>query len=112
MAEDHHVIPQQRIKIAIGRVAIKSKRFDVELTEAERRLLDTPLTRILGDRRNIVRISRTRHHRAHNGVVPERLKREQLPRDIEDFAAEYALESALEHELRLIDGATTTRGNV
>lgn len=105
MAEDHHVIRQISIKQRVSRVAIKAKRFE-ELTDAEQRLLDTPLTTILRDRRNIVRISNVRHHRAHNGVKPQRLKREQLPRDIEDFAAEYALEAALEHELRLIDKET------
>lgn len=100
--EDHHVIPQQRIKIEVGKVALKEKRFEL-LTEPERRLLNTPLSTILDDRRNIVRISRTLHHRAHNGF--ERLRRDQLPRLIDDFAGDYALESALEHELRLIDEA-------
>lgn len=97
--EDHHVIPQQRMKVARSCVAIKRKRFE-ELTEAEARLLDTPLSRILGDRRNIVRISRTLHHRAHNGF--ERLKPADLPDGIYEFAEEYALEPALEHELRLM----------
>lgn len=104
MSEQHHVIKQQTIKIAVGRVAIKAKQ-NRELTEAEDRLLSTPLTRILGDHRNLVRLTRTLHHRAHNGVRPLRLTREQLPGGIKDFAAEYALESALDHELRLIDGA-------
>jgi hypothetical protein len=99
MSEKHHVIPQQRIKQARSAVAIKRKRFE-ELTEAEVRLLDTPLNVILDDTRNIVRISRTLHHRAHNGF--ERLEPKDLPRGIDDFAAEYALEGALEHELRLM----------
>jgi hypothetical protein len=100
MSEGHHVIPQQRIKIAVGRVAIKAKTRG-DLSDAERKLLDTPLTTILRDQRNIVRLSRTRHHRAHNGF--ERLTRRELPRGIEEFADEYALTSALEHELTLID---------
>lgn len=99
MAEDHHVIPQQRIKIARSQVAIKTKTVGAELTDAERRLLDTPLTTILRDRRNIVRLSRERHHRAHGF---ERLRENQLPRGIYDFAEEYALRPALEHELALI----------
>lgn len=102
MSEKHHVIPQQRIKIAIGRVAIKSKQ-GVELTEAEQRLLDTPLWRVLNDHRNIVPISRKRHHRAHHGF--ERLTPDELPDEIDVFAADYALEWALDHELRLMEGA-------
>lgn len=99
MSEQHHVIPQQRIKQARSKVAIKQKRFE-ELTQAEDRLLNTPLTRILGDDRNRVRLSRKRHHRAHNGF--ERLTERELPAGIHDFAAEYALEPALDHELRLM----------
>lgn len=100
MSDNHHVIPQQRIKIAVGRVAIKSKTPGRELTDAEVNLLTTPLSTILRDRRNIVRISRKRHHRAHQGF--ERLTEKDLPEGIHDFAAEYALEPALEHELRLM----------
>lgn len=103
MAERHHVIPQVRLKIARGQVAVKRKLHgDDALTPAERRLLDTPLQRILDDRRNIVRISRTLHHRAHNGF--ERLDPDKLPEGIHDFAAEYALEWALDHELALMRG--------
>lgn len=102
VSEGHHVIPQQRIKIARGRVAIKLKTRGIPaLTDSERRLLDTPLHEILEDRRNIVRLSRERHHRAHNGF--ERLTRRQLPAGIHDFVREYALEAALDHELQLID---------
>lgn len=101
MSDKHHVIPQQRIKIAIGNVALKAKmQGEDALTDAERTLLVTPLTTILRDGRNIVRLSRTLHHRAHGGF--ERLDPRKLPTGIEDFAAEYALEWALEHELRLM----------
>lgn len=100
------MIPQQRIKIAIGRVAIKSRTVGVELTKAERRLLDTPLTTILRDHRNLIRrMPRNLHHRAHHGANPYRLTREQLPDEIDVFAAEFALEAALEHELRLMESA-------
>jgi len=99
-SEGHHIVPRQRIKQARSRMAIQRK-LNRPMTPAEVRLLDTPLGRILDDRRNIIRLSRTRHHRAHGGF--ERLRRDQLPREIEDFAADFALEAALEHELRLID---------
>jgi hypothetical protein len=102
MAEDHHVIPQQRIKQRISALAIKERRFE-ELTAAEKRLLHTPLSQVLNDRRNIVRVQRDRHHRAHQGI--ERLKPSELPRGIHDFAEHFALEGALEHELRLIEEA-------
>lgn len=103
MSEDHHVIPQQRIKIARSRVAIKVKTLGAsELSDAEVRLYKTPLSTILGDRRNIVRLKRARHHRAHNGF--ERLTRNDLPGQLDEFASWYALEAALDHELRLIDG--------
>lgn len=101
MSDRHHVIQQQRIKIAIGRAAVKRKLHGEDsLSGGERRLLATPLTTILRDERNIVRISRTLHHRAHNGF--ERLDPDKLPRGIEDFAADYGLEWALDHELRLM----------
>ena len=101
-AEDHHVIQQQRIKIAVGRAAIKDKQ-NQPLSDGERRLLETPLSTILRDRRNIVRLpSQARHHRAHSGH--ERLTEGDLPRLIDEFAADYALEWALEHELQLIRG--------
>lgn len=100
MSEGHHCIPQQRIKQRRSHLATMDK-IGRELTEAERRLLDTPLHVVLNDRRNIVRLSRARHHRAHHF---ERLTRQDLPAGIEDFAVEYALEAALDHELRLIDG--------
>ena len=103
MSEQHHIVPQQRIKIAIGRVAVKAKIHGEDaLTEAERRLLKTPLTTILRDPRNLVRLSRTLHHRAHQGF--ERLDPDKLPDGVDDFAADYALEWALEHELRLMRG--------
>jgi hypothetical protein len=102
VSEGHHVIPKQRVKIAVGRAAIKDKQGQ-ELSDGERRLLDTPLTTILRDPRNIVHLSRTRHHRAHGGF--ERLKPEELPRGIEEFADDYGLRWALEHELRLMDAA-------
>lgn len=98
MTENHHVIPKQRIKIAVGRVAIKSKQ-NQPLTAGERKLLDTPRSTVLGDRRNQVTLSRARHHRAH---AFERLREDQLPRLIDEFAADYGLEAALERELRLI----------
>jgi hypothetical protein len=109
MAEFHHVIPQQRIKIARSRVAIKIKTLGAsELTDAEHRLFTTPLQTILDDRRNQVRLKRSLHHRAHHGANPYRLKPDQLPRGIEDFAAEYALEAALDHELRLLTATPMT----
>lgn len=99
MSDKHHVIPQQRIKVARSALAIRQRRFE-HLTAAERRLLETPLSTILDDQRNIVRLSRKMHHRAHNGF--DRLKPDQLPRGIHDFAEEYALTSALDRELRLM----------
>lgn len=103
--EDHHVVKKQTIKQAISAVAIKAKRFE-QLTEAEQRLLDTPLNTILADHRNLVRkMPVNLHHRAHHGSRPYRLRRDQLPAEIDVFAAEYALEAALEHELRLMGEA-------
>lgn len=111
MSQDHHVIPQQRIKIARSAVAVKLKLHGLAaLSDGEWRLYDTPLSVILNDRRNIVRLKNELHHRAHNGVTPYRLTRDQLPGEIDVFAAEYALEAALEHELRLIEGATSGVG--
>jgi hypothetical protein len=101
--QDHHVIPQQRIAQRISAIAIKRKQ-NRPLTDAEARLLDTPLSTILDDRRNQVRLKVDLHHRAHHGANPYRLKRKQLPRGIHDFAEEFALEGALERELRLMDG--------
>lgn len=101
MAEWHHVIPQGRIKDRVSAIAIKRKQ-NRPLTEAEERLLDTPLSVILADRRNQVRLQRKLHHRAHHGANPYRLKPEQLPRGIHDFAEHFALEGALDRELRLI----------
>lgn len=99
-AQDHHIIPQQRIKQARSQIAVKVKALgDSELTNAEHRLYTTPLTTILADRRNIVRLSHAAHHRAHHF---ERLRPSQLPAGIHDFAEEYALGWALDHELRLI----------
>lgn len=99
--EGHHVIQQQRIKIAVSQVAIK-KKLGRTLTDAEERLLDTPLAWILGDRRNIVKLTQALHHRAHHGSKPHRLREKDLPAGIYDFAAYYALEWALEHELHLM----------
>ena len=96
------MVPKQRIEIARANVAVKLK-LGYPVTDAEQRLLDTPLTEILRDRRNIVRIRRRLHHRAHNGF--ERLAPGQLPIGIRCFAEEYALEWALDHELALIEGA-------
>lgn len=101
MSQEHHVIPQQRLKIARSAIAIKRQQ-NRKLTRAEKRLLDTPLSQILGDRRNIVRLQNNLHHRAHNGATPFRLKEKQLPRGIHDFAEHFALEGALDRELRLI----------
>jgi hypothetical protein len=101
VSDPHHVIPQQRIKIARSAVAVKVKTRGLSaLTFAEWKLYDTPLSVILSDRRNIVTLSRRLHHRAHNGF--ERLRENQLPTGIHDFAAEYGLEAALDHELRLM----------
>jgi hypothetical protein len=102
MAESHHVIPQIRIAQRVSALAIKAKQ-NRELTAAEQHLLDTPLSAVLDDRRNQVRLKRNLHHRAHHGANPYRLKRKDLPRGIHDFAEEYALEGALDRELRLID---------
>lgn len=103
MAQDHHVIPQQRIKQRRSHVAIKMKTLGAtELTDAEARLLSTPLSQVLNDRRNIARISNTLHHRAHAGAKPYRIPEDKLPRGIHDFAAHFALEGALDRELRLI----------
>lgn len=101
MAESHHIVPRQRIAQRVSALAIKRKQ-NQPLTEAEERLLDTPLSVILDDRRNQVRLRRKLHHRAHHGANPYRLKPEQLPRGLHDFAEEYALEGALDRELRLI----------
>jgi hypothetical protein len=99
--ENHHVIPQQRIKIARSAARVKLRHFGRKLSDAEYRLISTPLERILADRRNIVLAETGIHHRLHHGARPLRVRR--LPRGIEDFAREYALESALEHELRLLE---------
>lgn len=101
MTDGHHLIHQQTICIARSKVAIKQKRFE-ELTAAEDRLLNTPLTTILRDRRNIVNLKRNLHHRAHNGCRPFRLKEKDLPAGIHDFASDYSLEAALDRELRLM----------
>jgi hypothetical protein len=97
--QDHHVIPRQRIEIARSMAAVKEK-LGGELSDGERRLLETSITTLFADRRNIVRIGRRRHHRAHNGF--ERMKLWELPAQIDEFAADYGLEWALAHELRLI----------
>lgn len=106
--DGHHVIARQRIAQARSKVAIKAKRFE-ELTEAEDRLLNTPLTRILTDRRNQVRLTRALHHRAHHGSNPHRLKEKDLPAGIHDFAADYGLEWALDRELALMNAASSAR---
>lgn len=105
MTDSHHVIKQMTIKQRRSHMAIQRK-LNRPMTDAERRLLDTALTTILNDQRNQVRLKRTLHHRAHHGANPYRLKRSELPRNIDEFAAEYALEAALDHELRLIDSVT------
>lgn len=103
MSQDHHVIRQQRIKILVGRAALKRKQ-NRPLSDGEHKLLTTPLSIVLGDKRNQVQIkSVDRHHRAHQGSKPERLQREELPRLIDEFAADYGLEAELERELALID---------
>ena len=101
MTESHHILSQQTIKQRVSQVAIKDK-LNRPLTEAERHLLDTPLSVVLDDRRNQVRIKRTLHHRAHHGANPYRLKRSQLPRGLDDFACEYALEGALDRAMQLV----------
>lgn len=105
MPQSHHVIQKGRIKDRVGEVAVKQKLYGAgSLTDAERRLLETPLSRILDDRRNQVVLSNNLHHRAHAGAKPYRIPEDKLPRGIHDFAEEYALEGALERELRLING--------
>lgn len=104
MSQNHHVIPQQRIAQRVSALAIKRKQ-NQKLTRAEKRLLDTPLSQVLNDRRNIARISNELHHRAHNGVRAYRIPEDKLPRGIHDFAEHFALEGALERELRLIRNA-------
>jgi hypothetical protein len=102
--QDHHVIRQQTIKQAVSAAAVKDRTVGKDLSDGERNLLETPLSTVLNDRRNIVRIkSVERHHRAHQGSEPERLSRDELPRLIDEFAADYGLEWALERELELID---------
>ena len=104
MPEGHHIIKQQTLKQAVSKAAVKQKIVGKELTPGEKRLLETPLSTVLADTRNIVRIPQVeRHHRAHQGSEPERLKRDELPRLIDEFAADYGLEAELEHELALID---------
>lgn len=98
MSEGHHVIPQQRIKQAVSTCAVKQK-LGKKLTLGEERLLSTPLPDVLGDQRNIVKLSREAHHRAHHF---ERLSEHQLPAGIRAFARQYGLEPALERELRLM----------
>lgn len=73
------------------------------MTEAQIRLLDTPLGTILDDRRNQVRLKVNLHHRAHHGANPHRLKRSDLHPRIDEFAAEYALEAKLDHQLALME---------
>lgn len=101
--EGHHIIPQQRIKNARSAMRVKKKiHGEASLTDAEKRLIYTSESLILRDRRNIRQLTPGRHHRAHHGSRPHRLKREQLPEGIADFAREYALEWALIHELELL----------
>lgn len=98
MSEGHHIIPQQRIKQAVSAAAVKRK-LGKKLTLGEERLLLTPLSDVLADQRNIVRLSRDAHHRAHHF---ERLSERQLPAGIRTFARQYGLEHALDRELRLM----------
>ena len=104
MAESHHVIARITIAQRVSAMAILRKQGR-PMTEAQERLLDTPLSVILGDRRNQVRLQRKLHHRAHHGANPHRLKHEQLHPGIHDFAAEYALEGALDRQLALMETA-------
>lgn len=109
MAHDHHVIRQQTIKQAVSAAAAKQKIVGKTLTAGERRLLETPLTTVLRDSRNLIRkVPVERHHRAHQGGNPERFKRSDLHSRIDEFAADYGLEWALDHELRLIDNGERT----
>lgn len=103
MSQGHHFIEKQTIKQRRSAMAIKRKQ-NLPMTAAENRLLDIPLTTILDDRRNQVRLANALHHRAHSGVTAYRPKREDLHAGIYDFAAEFALEGALDRKLALIDG--------
>lgn len=101
--QSHHVIAKQRIAQRVSEVAVKLKLYGPgSLTEAEARLLETPLQTVLDDRRNQVRLKVNLHHRAHHGANPYRLKPNQLPSRIDEFASDYALEGALERQLTLI----------
>jgi hypothetical protein len=102
--ERHHIIPQQRIKNARSATRVKRKIYgEASLSEAEERLIHTSERQILNDRRNIRRLTPGRHTRAHHGARPYRITLERLPEGIADFAREYALESALIHELDLAE---------
>lgn len=105
MTQLHHIIPRQRIRTRLSDVRIKAKRFEV-LTEGEERLLNTPLSCVYADSRNLVRLTKREHERHHTGTL--RLDPSKLPLELWDFAAEYALENALKHELGLL-GATAQR---
>lgn len=100
MSEGHHILRQQTVKQAVSAAAVKVK-IGKPISAGEQRLLDTPLTVVLNDPRNIVKLSRAAHHRAHHA---ERLRENQLPRGIYDFASDYGLEAALDRELALIRG--------
>ena len=93
--ERHHFVSKRSIRARRSHVALKAKRFE-ELSEAEHRLLFTPLSRILADERNLVTLTPIRHHRVTHGF--EKLSLDDVPQ-IREFAAEYALEPALERKL-------------
>jgi hypothetical protein len=97
---DHHVIPRARIKARRRHVSILNRRPNCELTEPQRRLLTTAITRILKDVRNLIRLCDHHHHQVHHFGL--RLTAAILPTGLSQFAAEFDLEAALDHELRLM----------
>jgi hypothetical protein len=99
MTQLHHIIPRAAIKRERSKVNLRVQRFE-EITEAEAKLISTPISRIFDDSRNLVKLTKREHERHHTGTL--RLDRSKLPSEIEEFAAWYGLEAALDHELGLI----------
>lgn len=104
MSQDHHVVERATIKLERSKVRIWRKQGR-RLTTAQGRLIDTDLSTIFDDRRNLVRLPKVSHDSAHSASTRRyRIRREQLHPQLDEFAAEYALEHQLEKKLRAIDG--------
>lgn len=96
----HHVVKEQRIIRRLRTLRNRDRTPNAApLTEAERHAIDVPLKRILRDRRNLVLLCDHHHHQVHHFGL--RVTLAHVPR-ISEFAREFALEAALDHELRLM----------